>query len=157
MGVRDDLVGRFDTDLMKSGLLAPSTTRVTVRDVLGGMPKLRSGLSKSVDSEAAWRKTVIAAMDRVARLTPVLPKKHAKIFLEHTRKYSASLITGRKFTVRAAGPLPTRHSSGWTRKRTFGRSRQSSTVSIAFALNSPRQCATRPFRAQFMCSTRMDG
>ena len=37
--------------------LTPSTSRTTVEDVLGGMPRLRCGLSRQ-DSSAAWRKAL---------------------------------------------------------------------------------------------------
>lgn len=91
VGIRNDRFGQLDTNMMQEGLLTSSTKRATVRDVLDGMPKLRSGLSQSADSEAAWRKTVIATMDKVARLKPVLSKKHVKTFQAKARKYSAAL------------------------------------------------------------------
>ena len=56
------------SELMKDGAVASAfalsgfTRMTTVRDVLGGMDPLRSSLSQSLDSEAAWRTAVLGAM-----------------------------------------------------------------------------------------------
>lgn len=73
VGIRMDLAARLDKDRLTRGLLEDTSSRATVRDVLQGMPKLRSGLSRTVDTEAAWRDEILAATTRIANLAPELP------------------------------------------------------------------------------------
>jgi len=56
------LVGvRWDLTHRESGLLAETAAPVTVGDVLAGMPKIRSRLSRGADSLDAWREVVRSA------------------------------------------------------------------------------------------------
>ncbi len=90
VGIRDDLVGELASRIVKDGLLISTTARANVRDVLGGMPRLRSGLSQSADSETAWREVVAAAMGQVARLKPAtLPESRVQAFKGRALRYSA--------------------------------------------------------------------
>lgn len=52
LGIRSDVGG-------EPGILRPADT-VTVRQAIGDLPRLRSGLSKEDDSHAAWREAVLA-------------------------------------------------------------------------------------------------
>jgi DNA (cytosine-5)-methyltransferase 1 len=52
LGIRSDVGG-------EPGILRPADT-VTVRQAIGDLPRLRSGLSKEDDSLAAWREAVLA-------------------------------------------------------------------------------------------------
>ncbi len=68
LGIRSDQclpTGRALSDL----LLKPSKLKSTVRDVLAGMPKLRSGLSREHDSPETWRNAVIASYRLAADAT----------------------------------------------------------------------------------------
>jgi DNA (cytosine-5)-methyltransferase 1 len=58
-GIRGDLVAGA-TDI----LLRPSSAAPTVRDVIGDLPHLRSGLSKEDDSFAAWAQAIRSGSDR---------------------------------------------------------------------------------------------
>jgi len=65
LGIRSDrLTGHPD---QVNRRLASSMTACSVADVLGNMPKLRSGLSRQPDSESAWRSAVIDAFGAAAR------------------------------------------------------------------------------------------
>jgi DNA (cytosine-5)-methyltransferase 1 len=65
VGVRTDVIERGG---MASSLEMGSFAKMpTVRDVLGGMHPVRSSLSRSVDSRAAWVATVIDAMTTAAQ------------------------------------------------------------------------------------------
>jgi DNA (cytosine-5)-methyltransferase 1 len=55
LGVRDDVCPRPD-------VLNPADT-VTVREVIGDLPRLRSGVSKGEDSPGNWRRAVLALVD----------------------------------------------------------------------------------------------
>jgi DNA (cytosine-5)-methyltransferase 1 len=58
-GVRSDWAGR------RSRLLSPVEQMVKVGQVLGGMPKLRSGLSRGADSLVEWRRAIRNASSSV--------------------------------------------------------------------------------------------
>jgi DNA (cytosine-5)-methyltransferase 1 len=72
LGIREDLadaIGQFDTDQLPNKDIPSST----VRQVLQGAPRLRSGLSKSRDSAEAWKSAVRNGLAKVVRLTGRLP------------------------------------------------------------------------------------
>lgn len=61
VGIRHDLacaLGEGD----KAGLLSISQAEATVQSVLEGMPELRSGLSREIDTPEQWRRAATAAM-----------------------------------------------------------------------------------------------
>lgn len=63
VGIRSDLVGKAThTEIAVSGL-----TR-TVRDVIGTMPDLRSGISRGRDDSSAWRDEVVEAAKLLAKI-----------------------------------------------------------------------------------------
>ena len=65
VGLRSDLAtGVPDTEL--ADLMVRHTLKATVGQVIGHMPKLRSGLSRGTDTEDEWRQIVSAAMAFVA-------------------------------------------------------------------------------------------
>lgn len=93
VGLRKSCVRSLDDAFFLKGLLTPSdTAQVTVRDVLGGLPRLRSGLSKN-DDAATWKTTVADAINTVARLEPDLPKKDLQAFRARARHYAQSFIS----------------------------------------------------------------
>ena len=65
VGLRSDIAAEARIPIEKP-LLGPGSP-VTVRDVLGGMPELRSGISRE-DDERAWRKAVVDAASELVEL-----------------------------------------------------------------------------------------
>lgn len=64
VGIRSDLAGRA------AGAATPvSGVRRTVDDVIGMMPRLRSGLSRGVDNPARWRREVVEAANLLASIS----------------------------------------------------------------------------------------
>jgi DNA (cytosine-5)-methyltransferase 1 len=61
LGIRSDQISRDDSGMLSGHTLEPVATQPTVSSVLSGMPRLRSGLSRTEDSPETWRKAVIAA------------------------------------------------------------------------------------------------
>ncbi|NOD92511.1 DNA (cytosine-5-)-methyltransferase [Ruegeria sp. HKCCD4884] len=65
VGLRSDIAAEMRVPV-DAPLLSPSKP-VTVRDVLGGMPEVRSGMSRE-DDEKAWRHTVSSAASELIQL-----------------------------------------------------------------------------------------
>jgi len=61
LGIRSDQISSDDSGRLSGHTLEPVATQATVSSVLSGMPKLRSGLSRTEDNPESWRKAVIAA------------------------------------------------------------------------------------------------
>lgn len=61
VGIRSDRAQEARDSTLSGHTLEPVATAATVASVLSGMPRLRSGLSKSKDSPEEWRKVVVAA------------------------------------------------------------------------------------------------
>ena len=85
IGLRQDLAGKLPAKQFK-GLLDEYTGSCFVRQVIGDLEPLRSGLSKQEDSASAWR-TVIA--DCMARITSM------KVFEDRTRQARFKKISER--------------------------------------------------------------
>ena len=66
LGVRKDIYDGLPESAVKDVVLQPSGLSVTVADVLEGMPRLRSGLSRGRDSESAWRDATARALRQAA-------------------------------------------------------------------------------------------
>ncbi len=66
-GIRHDLASRLSVFQLPEQHLRPRNVAPTVRQVLGGMPVLRSRLSKVGDSPSAWREIVVEAFRLAAR------------------------------------------------------------------------------------------
>lgn len=66
LGIRRDIFDGLPDGAIRDVVLQPSGLSATVADVLEGMPRLRSGLSRSQDSEPAWRDATAKAMRRAA-------------------------------------------------------------------------------------------
>lgn len=78
IGIRSDLADRL-TSPVPGSLLESQIKRTTVRHVLGGMPKLRSGLSRE-DSPENWMNAVDEAGRIVSRAIGFLPPAERKTF-----------------------------------------------------------------------------
>ncbi len=66
LGIRKDLAPRQQLDNLDEFSLAPSQ-EVSVKDAIGDMPRLRSGLSKGVDNEQRWKQAMIEGCQRAMR------------------------------------------------------------------------------------------
>lgn len=66
LGIRTDLAGNMADPAFTAQMMDPYPKRTTVRDVLEGMPSLRSGLSREEDSGSSWRRVVASAFRQAA-------------------------------------------------------------------------------------------
>ena len=106
IGIRRDIAAKLETGKFTAGLLRENSTRTTVEDVLAGMPKLRSGLSRGTDSEAAWRKEVMNAMATVACLTSESASDQAEELRTRALAHRKSLVaTGPGLSRTGARPV----------------------------------------------------
>lgn len=73
VGLRTDLAKEIDQKALGEARLFPHDRRTSVRDVLEGMPQLRSGISKGGDSAEAWRRCVALGADDIRKSSISLP------------------------------------------------------------------------------------
>lgn len=66
VGIRKDIFERHGLGSGKLPTLQPSPARATVESVLAGMPRLRSGLSRTSDTPEAWRDACLEAFRKAA-------------------------------------------------------------------------------------------
>lgn len=66
VGIRKDVYRRNGLGAGKLPALQPAVAQATVETVLDGMPRLRSGLSRTLDTPEAWRDAAIAAYRKAA-------------------------------------------------------------------------------------------
>lgn len=85
VGIRADITANLE--LPDDGQLLPSLPEVSVEKLLGGLPELRSGLSRK-DDERAWREAVASALER---LTELGAQRSATASLKSTAKTLRSL------------------------------------------------------------------
>ncbi len=90
VGIRSDFAGHVDKETFLRGILRPAKSLVTVRDVIGGMPSLRSGLSQSEDSTEAWRQTISTALEKLHRVKTGLSPEHEEKFRALVARYRES-------------------------------------------------------------------
>lgn len=74
LGIRADVFNRRGLEHSKIPTLTVNPVKATVRDVLEGMPMLRSGLSRTTDTPDGWRAVVVKAF----RDATVACEAHAK-------------------------------------------------------------------------------
>ncbi len=67
VGIRKDLADRLKSSICEEGLLRPMQEVATVRHVLSEMPFLRSGLSRTRDTQEEWLKVIHCAFKKVVR------------------------------------------------------------------------------------------
>ena len=90
VGVRADLA-RDISDQAVADLIKRRHAEATVKDAIGGMPKLRSGLSRSADGAVEWRAVVSSAMAEVSRLDPGLLEDEKLSFTSKAKHYLSLL------------------------------------------------------------------
>lgn len=89
VGLRSDLAeGVPDSSL--ADLMVRHALTATVGHVLNGMPKLRSGLSRGVDSREEWKQIVSVAMAFVADMDTGLPDNEQIAFAQRAAQCLAS-------------------------------------------------------------------
>ena len=71
VGIRRDRAERARAVLRP---LSPATERAALTDVVHGLPALRSGLSRTTDSDDLWESAVRAAADQLLQTPELLPK-----------------------------------------------------------------------------------
>ncbi len=97
VGIRSDLAGRAaDAEIAVSGV------RRSVSDVIGTMPALRSGISRSLDDAATWRSEVLDAAKLLASIYKGKDNRALReAFLSVSERLKSNSPTGR-----AASRLP---------------------------------------------------
>ena len=68
VGLKEELAKQIDPSRLTAGLLEPAANSPTVRDVLSGMPIVRSGISREEDSFKKWLQVVRMAVEKVSEL-----------------------------------------------------------------------------------------
>lgn len=91
VGIRSDIVDQIGASKIGDGILAGISDSATVRDVLEGMPRLRSGLSKSKDSEKVWKDVIDQSIKEVLSIVVGLPKDQARLFKSKAKEYGAAI------------------------------------------------------------------
>lgn len=103
VGLRSDVAeGIPDSSLAE--LMVRHALMTKVGHVLDGVPRLRSGLSRGIDSREEWRRIVETAMDFVADIETGLPEAEQSAFEKRARACLSSL--------KRMNDLPGRESSG---------------------------------------------
>ncbi|MCY4300236.1 MAG: DNA cytosine methyltransferase [Aestuariivita sp.] len=92
IGIRQDVFGNLGSNNW-SIRLPSSDQSVTVGDIIGIMPPLRSGLSR-IDGPIIWRDTVLNAIRTVSKESSRLPKQCRAAFEKILSECNASLRTG---------------------------------------------------------------
>ncbi len=101
IGIRKDLVNSISVDTLHYQSIRDYQVRV--KDVIGTMPKLRSGLSRD-DDWLVWQETVLDAIRLVLDDTSRIPKKYRDDFKQRLLKCNS--------IIRARAPLERISSSG---------------------------------------------
>ena len=85
VGIRSDVAGEFTPKLQRRNALVP------VRDMLTGLPRLRSGLSRR-DDEHAWYDAVVDAMETVGTIIRDYPGDNFSGFLNELDRVEERLL-----------------------------------------------------------------
>jgi DNA (cytosine-5)-methyltransferase 1 len=104
VGVRADVAAGLDDDQINAALLARSQLPVMVRDVLTGMPRLRSGLSNGDDSEDIWQNETARIMRNVSKTAIGLSGDDEKAFRELGKSFALGLSAATRIYPRRGGP-----------------------------------------------------
>lgn len=93
----------LDLSVLRSArpLMLPSATKVTVENVLTGMPRLRSGLSKD-DSPREWAAAMQEAARSVSKAVSFLPVRERALFRERIQECVMGFSDGSVDLTRAA-------------------------------------------------------
>ena len=103
VGVRSDIAASLDESQIGAALLPRSESPVTVRHVLKGMPRLRSGLSDSQDSEEAWQSQTARTMRDVSKAGVRLFDSDKKAFRNLGKSTAVGLAVATRVCRRTGG------------------------------------------------------
>lgn len=101
VGIRADLAGRAQ----QACIDLPAPEEMTVGEMIGGLEKLRSGLSRTADSPEAWRSHVTSA---ASKLSELLRKAGVPGLIEELEKIR-SAVAGQAAVARHSSELPGRY------------------------------------------------
>jgi DNA (cytosine-5)-methyltransferase 1 len=104
VGIRADIAAGLDDTQISAALLPQPQSLVMVRDVLKGMPKLRSGLSDGGDSEEAWQSKTARIMSDVSKAAIGLSANDKKAFRELGLAIALGLSVATRVRRRKGGP-----------------------------------------------------
>lgn len=104
VGIRADIAAGLDDSQISAALLPQSQPPVMVRDVLKGMPRLRSGLSDGDDSDETWQSKTSRIMRDVSKAVIELPDDNKKVFRELGQSVALGLSVGTRVRRRIGGP-----------------------------------------------------
>ena len=90
LGIRSDLKAKPD-------LLKPAKAPVPIENVIGDLPKLRSGLSKELDSAEAWRDAIHEATGSAWLLNGTVTEELRTAFICASKRIGANLTRGSQF------------------------------------------------------------
>jgi DNA (cytosine-5)-methyltransferase 1 len=103
VGIRADIAAALDDNQIRDAFLPKFKVPVLVRDVLKGMPKLRSGLSGRDDDEQIWRSEASRVMRSVAKMTTELPGEEEKEFRHLGERVAREMLSATKPLPRMGG------------------------------------------------------
>jgi DNA (cytosine-5)-methyltransferase 1 len=103
VGIRADIAAGLDDSQIGSALLSQSHVPVLVRDVLKGMPRLRSGLSKGSDSEENWQSKASRIMSSVSKAAIGLSDDDKKAFKDLGESIALALSEATRVRRRIGG------------------------------------------------------
>jgi DNA (cytosine-5)-methyltransferase 1 len=104
VGLHEDFAAGFGDWKVGESLLPQSQSPVRVRDVLKGMPKLRSGLSDRDDSDDIWRSEMTRLMRDVTNIAARSIDEDEENFREVGRSFSVGLSVAGRVLRRNGGP-----------------------------------------------------
>jgi DNA (cytosine-5)-methyltransferase 1 len=97
LGIRSDWPSEPD-------LLQPSETQVAIEHVIGDLPKLRSGLSKELDSAEAWRDAVHDIATAKWLVNGEMPADLREALTSAVKRVGAGLSRGNHFLAESVKP-----------------------------------------------------
>lgn len=103
VGIRTDCASWLNSDKVRAALLPQSDSLVTVRDVLKGMPRLRSGLSGGEDSEGDWRHEAARLMQSVSRYSTSIPNENKRAFRDLGERMASQIARSKSAYARSGG------------------------------------------------------
>ena len=103
VGLRSDIADGVDSNNILS--LPFFDKQITVKDVIGAMPRLRSGLTRN-DEVEAWKKAVVNASDTMRKKSNSLPASSRKKFkdeIKRVRKILLNNLSTKRVSAKGTG------------------------------------------------------
>lgn len=102
VGIRSDVAANVAIENLMSQH-GPQPLQTRVKDVLEGMPLLRSGLSKTIDGDEEWKKTVSSSIALVSQTLDHLPREQRSVMRRACKVYHDRLVKSKKISSRNPG------------------------------------------------------